>query len=149
MRRWLPVVALVLVVGVALVVGTRGSGANDPAAREAKIESEVRCPQCNGQSVQASDAAAARAVRQFVHTQVAAGRSDGDIEKALVDTYGSDLLLRPSSSGITGLVWVLPVAVFGVAIAGLTLAFRRWRAAAHVAATEEDRARVREALADG
>jgi cytochrome c-type biogenesis protein CcmH len=125
-KRWLPAIALVVVVAGALVIGTRGSGGSSPAAREAKIESEVRCPQCEGQSVQASDAPAARAVRQYVHEQIAAGQSNGQIEQALVDKYGSDLLLRPSSSGITGLVWILPVAALGIAAAGLVVAFRRW-----------------------
>jgi cytochrome c-type biogenesis protein CcmH len=124
-KRWLPAIALVVVVAGALIVGSRGGGSS-PATREAQVESEVRCPQCEGQSVQASDAPAARAVRDYVHTQIAAGKSNGEIEQALVDRYGSDLLLRPSSSGITGLVWILPVAALAIAAAGLVLAFRRW-----------------------
>ncbi|MHB8467049.1 MAG: cytochrome c-type biogenesis protein [Acidimicrobiales bacterium] len=149
MRRWLPAIALAVVVASALVVGTRGSHSSGPSARITKIESEVRCPQCEGQSVLASDAPTARAVRQLITTSVEAGRTDGQIEQDIVDRYGSDLLLRPSSSGITGLVWVIPLVAFAIAAAGLTLAFRRWRAAIRVRATDEDRALVGEALADG
>jgi cytochrome c-type biogenesis protein CcmH len=147
-KRWLPLGALVIIVIAALVVGTRGSHSS-AASREAAIESEVRCPQCNGQSVQASDAPAARAVRQFVTDKVAAGESNGQIEQQLVDRYGADLLLRPPSSGLAGLVWVIPIVGFGVAITAIGLAFRRWKAAIRGHATDADRARVEEALADG
>ena len=51
MRRWLPWVALVVVVGVALTVGASRSGHADTVdARSARLAREVRCPTCRGLS---------------------------------------------------------------------------------------------------
>jgi cytochrome c-type biogenesis protein CcmH len=148
MKRWAPYLALLVVVVVALVIGTSGSD-NSPTARADRIESEIRCPACNGQSVQASDAPTARAVRDLVVAQIKAGRSNGEIERDILSRYGNDLQLRPSSHGLIGLVWVIPMVALGVTVAGLTLAFRRWRAMARGHASEDDRALVRSALGDG
>ena len=147
-RRWLPWVLLAAVVVVVFAVAVRSPGPASPAARAAGIEAEVKCPQCSGQSALESNAPAARAVRAFVTAQVQAGRTNADIEAALRDRYGADLLLRPPSTGIGGLVWVIPVVVFAAAVAGLAVAFRRWRsiAAASRPVSAEDRARVERAL---
>ncbi len=141
-RRWLPWAALLVVVGVALAVGAGGSGHQTAAQKVSSIASEVRCPQCEGQSAQVSDAPAAKAVRLFVSEQVQAGKSRGQIERELVDRYGSDILLRPSASGLVGLVWILPVVAVVLALAGLAVAFRRWHAMADVPLTDADRQRV-------
>lgn len=152
-RSWFGWIALVVVLVVALVIGSRGSGPATPGERAARIEAEVRCPTCAGQSALLSDAPAAKAVRTFVEQQVAAGQSDGQIEQQLKDRYGSDILLRPPASGIDGLVWFLPIAVLVVAAGGLVLAFRRWHAEAEATppVSEADRTRVRAAQrpADG
>ncbi len=141
--------ALVVVVIVTLVIAARGAHAQTPAQRAASIASEVRCPTCEGQSAEVSDAAAAKAVRTFILTQVEAGQSRGQIEQALKDRYGSDILLRPPASGIAGLVWVLPVVALVIAVAGLAAAFRRWRTVREPDVNEDDRARVEAALAAG
>ncbi|GAC1315442.1 MAG: hypothetical protein NVSMB12_11010 [Acidimicrobiales bacterium] len=143
-RRWMAWVALAIVLGVALLIGSRGTGRVTPDERSARIEGEVRCPTCAGQSALVSDAPAAKAVRTFVAQQVAAGQSDGRIEQQLKDRYGSDILLRPPASGIDGLVWFIPIVAFAAAAAGLVLAFRRWHAEAEAAppVSEADRIRV-------
>jgi cytochrome c-type biogenesis protein CcmH/NrfF len=127
LRRWAPWVVLVVIVIAALVVGTGGGGHPSQAQQAASIASEVRCPACEGQSAELSDAPAAAAVRLFITQQVAAGQSKGQIERQLEDRYGSDILLRPPASGIDALVWVLPVVAIVVAVFALGLAFRRWR----------------------
>lgn len=145
MRKWLPWVLLAVVAAAALTVaGMRSSGAPSPAQRAASIASEVRCPVCEGQSAEVSDAPAAGAVRAFILQEVKAGRSKGVIEQELEDRYGTDILLRPPASGVAGLVWVLPVAAIVVAAGALALAFRRWHALTAASATAEDRARVEE-----
>lgn len=148
MKRWLPLVVLVGLVVAALIVG-RGSSSNSPAARASRIESEVRCPVCEGQSVLESDHPEARAVRQYVSDQIAAGASNGEIERGIVDRFGKDMSLRPAATGIAGLVWILPVVAFAIAIAGLTLAFRRWRTTIGARASDDDRELVERALHDG
>jgi cytochrome c-type biogenesis protein CcmH len=137
--------ALVLV--VALVVGGRGSsGPMTEAARSLRITSEIRCPTCRGLSVAESDASTALAVRTVVAQQVHQGRSDGEIKRYLVDRYGSDILLKPPSSGFDGLVWFLPPVGLIIAVAGLTVTFRRWKSGSDRKVSADDRAIVAEAM---
>ena len=56
------------------------------------------------------------------------------------------MLLVPRAEGIGAAVWVLPVAVLVAAVAGLVLAFRRWRRDTSAPPTDEDRALVERAL---
>src|SRR5579871_1508764 len=147
-RRRAAWAALAIVVVVTLAIAARPPHKATPAQVAASIASEVRCPTCEGQSAEVSDAPAAKAVRTFVLQQVEAGQSRGQIERALTDRYGSDILLRPPASGVAGLVWVLPVVAFVIAVAGLAFAFRRWRTIGETPLTEADRKRVAAALAE-
>ncbi len=126
MRR-LSWVALVMVVGVALVVGTRDDGgAPTRDERAQSLAERFRCPTCKGQSVADSDAPASEFIRDEIDRQLGEGRSDDEIEAYLVSRYGSSVLLTPPRSGIAALVWVVPVAALVLASAGLVVAFRRW-----------------------
>ena len=87
-----------------------------------------------------------QAIRDEVRRRVIVGQGDGEIRAFLVSRYGKDILLRPEAHGISALVWELPVAAFVVAIAGLVVAFRRWRVRTGVVVTPEDRALVEQAL---
>ena len=133
-----------MVVG-ALAIGSRSPAHQTAAQKAASIAGEVRCPTCEGQSAELSDAPAAAAVRQFILTQVQAGQGRGLIERELRDRYGTDILLRPPSSGVAGLVWVLPVVAFVLAVGGIAFAFRRWRLSG-VAVTDADRELVARAI---
>jgi len=59
--------------------------------------------------------------------EVAAGRSDAQIKAELRSRFGSGILLRPSSRGVSGLVWAIPVVVGVLALAVLAVAVQRWR----------------------
>jgi len=140
---------LALVVGAALVVGTHRPGAQTAGQRASVIASEVRCPQCSGESAEVSDAPAAKAVRQFILQGVQAGETNGQIEQQIEDRYGSDILLRPPAAGVAGLVWVLPVVALVVALGGLVLAFRRWHRLTLAEVSDADRERVAQARRPG
>jgi len=149
LRRRAAWAALGFVVVVCLVVAATGGGPQTPQQKAASIAGEVRCPTCEGQSAEVSNAPAAQAVRAFILQQVEVGQSRGSIERALEERYGTDILLRPSSTGIEGLVWVLPVVALVVALGGLAAAFRRWRLMDEVPVTDADRERVADALTEG
>jgi cytochrome c-type biogenesis protein CcmH len=139
---WL-VLALV-VVGTLLVGGRRPS---EPSveARVEHLSEQIRCPICKGESVRDSQAPSAQQVKTQIQARVEAGESDADIRAALVGSYGEEILLNPPRSGIAGLVWVLPVAALVLAVAGLAVAFRRWRPSETMVATDEDLAAVERA----
>ena len=147
MKGRLPWLVIVLVLAVALAIGAQGrSGPMTQAQRVKHIASEIRCPTCRNQSAAESDAAAAKAVRDEIDRRVRAGESDGEIVAFMVSRYGSDILLKPQGSGVASLVWVLPVVAVVVALAGLAVAFRRWRAHPGVEVSAEDRELVQREL---
>ena len=71
-----------------------------------------------------------------------AGYSDDEIRARFADQYGDWVVLTPSTSGVSGLVWVIPVVglVVGVGLLGVTL--NRWRRASTAGeeVSDEDRA---------
>lgn len=148
LRAW-PWIALAVVVIGALFVATRDDGGpitvND---RVRSIGSELRCPDCQSQSVAISSTASARAVRADIRRRVEAGQSDGEIKRAFVDTYSESFLLKPSGSGLGWIVWGLPVLAFVLGAGGLVLTLRRWRREPRLIATEADEALVAEARND-
>lgn len=143
MKRWLPVLVVALVmVGAVLVGSARDDGPPTVGERVARIAREVRCPTCESLSAADSDAPSSVAIRDEIKAKLEAGQSDDAVRAFLVDRYGKDILLRPDSSGVASLVWVLPVAGGIVALAGLVAVFARWRRRRVVRATEEDRSLV-------
>jgi cytochrome c-type biogenesis protein CcmH len=125
-------VALVAL-AVALVVGSgvTSAAAPTPAQRAASLDAQIRCPSCEDVSVAQSSAASAIAVRHEVGRLAAAGMSDQAIEQRLVGQYGPSILLEPPDSGLSALVWLLPLAAGVVAVVGLGVFFwrrsRTWR----------------------
>jgi cytochrome c-type biogenesis protein CcmH/NrfF len=96
-----------------------------------------------------SDSDAAEGVRSLIEQRIAEGASDAQIRDELAAAYGEQVLLTPGRSGVAGLVWALPVVVLVAAVAGLGLAFRRWRGGGAARATDADRALVEAARAAG
>jgi len=147
-KRLLPVVALVAVIVTALVIGGAGRdrGPRSPAARTTAIAEDLRCPVCQGLSVADSHTPTAEAIKEDIRRRVDAGEGDGEIRASYVARYGEWILLRPETSGVGALVWVLPVGALLLGLGGLAFAFRRWRREPGRVATDEDRALVEAAL---
>lgn len=121
---------LIVAVFVALMIfgSQRDSSPATPQERVEAVSRRLACPTCDGESVSESRGTASQAIRQEITRLVAEGMlSDDEIVTAIDDSYAESLRLTPGSSGIEALVWVMPVAVGGVGLAGLALVFRRWR----------------------
>lgn len=125
-------VALV-VLAVALVIGSgvASSAAPTAAQRATALDTQIRCPSCEDVSVAQSSAASAIAVRHEVAHLASLGLSDRRIEQRLVDQYGPSILLAPPDSGLSSLVWFVPLVAGLLAVGGLGLFFwrrsRTWR----------------------
>jgi cytochrome c-type biogenesis protein CcmH len=119
--------ALIVVLGVALMIGSgAGSGGPPtPAERSAGLATQIRCPSCEDLSVAQSSASSAVAVRHQITEMVGRGQSDQQVRSALVAQYGPSILLAPPVSGLTALVWVVPVVAGAVAVVALGALF--WR----------------------
>lgn len=147
MRRWLSWLALAAVLVGALIVGSRpDDGPRTVDDRVNSIASELRCPTCRSQSALESDAEVSRAMRDEIRDRIEAGETDDEIRAYFVSKFGRDILLRPEGTGVTALVWILPVVALVAAVAGLVVAFRRWRPRGDVAVSDDDRRLVEEAL---
>jgi cytochrome c-type biogenesis protein CcmH len=127
-KRTLGWLALAVVVMSALVIGVMDrDGPRTPEERARNIGETISCPVCDGQSVADSDAAPARSIRVFINEQIDAGRTDAEIRADVDRRFPESLLLTPQRSGVAAIVWVLPVVVLVLAVAGVGYAFVRWR----------------------
>lgn len=126
-RPWLGLGTLLVVLVVALAIGSGlGSGGHQTAAqRAAALDSQIKCPSCDDLSVAQSSASAAVAVRHEVLRLARRGETDQQIEDALVSQYGPTILLRPPTSGLTSLVWIVPAVAGTTAVVALGVLF--WR----------------------
>ncbi len=143
-----------LLVGVSLatmlvfgVVDGRDDRTN--AERAHDIGATIACPQCVGQSVVESDVAIAREIRAEIGRLVVAGYSDDDIRTRFAERYGDWVVLTPSTSGVSGLVWVIPVVGLVVGVGLLAATLSRWHRASTSGdeVSDEDRALVESARA--
>ncbi len=147
MTRRLSWIVLGVVAVVALAIGATGDRApRTESERVQALAGEVRCPTCQNLSAAESNAKAAQAVRDEIRTRVRRGESNEQIRAFLVSRYTEEIILKPETRGVTGLVWILPV-LGGIAVlAGLIVTFRRWKRESLDDVSDADRARVEAAL---
>lgn len=141
-RRWGPWIALGAVVVVVLAITLWPGGEPSASERAHDLESQIKCPECQGLSVADSQATTSQAIRIDIKQRIARGQSDDTIRQAYVDRFGSAILLTPQSSGISLLIWVLPVLVLGLGAAGIVFVLARNRREPHLHATASDEALV-------
>ncbi|GAB2492119.1 cytochrome c-type biogenesis protein CcmH [Pseudoxanthomonas sangjuensis] len=87
------------------------------AAEEARfheLTSELRCVQCQNQSLADSNAQIAHDLRREVLAQMQAGKSDAQIRRFLVERYGEFVLYKPRVSSRTWLLWFGPLALLAL-----------------------------------
>jgi cytochrome c-type biogenesis protein CcmH len=111
-------------------------------ARARAVGKELRCPVCQNQSIDDSDADLAHDLRVLVRQRIMLGDTDAEVKHYIVDRYGDYILLKPPLKMETILLWIGPLALFLCAI-GLAVAFYRRRgvsiAAAPLSAEESRR----------
>ena len=139
--------AAALVVGAIVWAAWPSSRTATPASRAHELATELRCPDCQALSVADSTSTSAEAIRADLLRRTTAGESDAEIRQVYINRYGESILLKPTSTGLGLVVWVLPVVVLALAAVGLGLAFAKWRGQPRLQATDADEALVEEARA--
>ena len=88
---------------------------SDPAmeARARNLQRQLRCLVCQGESVDDSNSDFSADVRHLVRQQMAAGKSDSQIQDFLVARYGDFILMKPPLQPDTWLLWLAPFLVLG------------------------------------
>jgi|GEM_PF-1003655 len=77
-------------------------------ARARQLFTEVRCVQCQSESIADSDARIAGDMRREIRADIASGKSDAQIRKELLAHYGDYVLFRPRFSLANLLLWLTP-----------------------------------------
>jgi cytochrome c-type biogenesis protein CcmH len=127
-QRWWAWGLMALV--VVLAVGSGARTAPTDGVSEERVYAlavQLKCLQCVGESVAASQAQFAVKFRDEIRAQMRQGRTDDEILNFFADRYGREVLLRPPATGVAGLIWIIPVVAAAAAMVGLVLVFRRWR----------------------
>lgn len=118
-------IAALVVAAAAFTYGALDEGPpRTNADRVRTLAEDFACPVCSGQSVAESDVPVAREIRRQIAVWVDDGRSDAYIRDQLVAAYDADIDYNPSSSGLTSLVWILPVLAGGGIAAVLVVMLR-------------------------
>ncbi len=83
----------------------------DPAfdERAKAVTSRLRCPVCQGESIQDSPAELATQMKSLVREQLASGKSEKEVFDYFIGKYGQWILLEPRAEGINLLVYGLPI----------------------------------------
>lgn len=115
--------------------GKPTSGVSEPTSAQADLESRtaavastLRCPVCQGESIQDSPAELAQQMRALVREKLRAGETPQQIQAYFVGRYGEWILLEPRKAGMNLLLYAWPVALV---LGGLTLVVvlvKRWTA---------------------
>lgn len=98
------------------------------AAEEARfhaLAAELRCVQCQNQSLADSNAQIAHDLRREVLTLMQQGHDDAQIKQFLVDRYGDFVLYRPAMDARNSVLWFGPLAVLLIGVGVLVWVVRR------------------------
>ncbi|MFO7895164.1 MAG: cytochrome c-type biogenesis protein CcmH [Longimicrobiales bacterium] len=101
---------------------------DDPAqeARATRLATELRCPVCQGLSIQDSPSPLAQQMKDLIRGQVVAGRTDDEIREYFISKYGEWVLLEPKARGFNLLVYLLPALALLGGVGLIVVAVRRW-----------------------
>lgn len=108
---------------------------SDPAleARARAITATLRCPVCQGESIDDSNAPISRDLRLAVRARIVAGDDDAQVIDYVTTRYGQFVLFKPRASGWGVLLWLAGPLML-LAGAGLAYGVMRARARAPEAA---------------
>lgn len=119
----------------------------DPAleARAREISSDIRCPVCQGETIDDSNAPIARDLRIIIRERLTTGDSDAEVVDYIVARYGEGVLFNPPAQGVNLVLWLAGPALLlaGVAVA---VAANRRRVVPEAALTADEEARLQEIL---
>jgi cytochrome c-type biogenesis protein CcmH len=115
--------------GAQTPVSARGA----PSAADSLLESQtralasqLRCPVCQGLSIEDSPSELSQQMRNVVRDQLRAGRSPEEVKQYFVSKYGEWILLSPRASGVNTLIYALPLLAL-IGGAGLVIiSIGRW-----------------------
>jgi cytochrome c-type biogenesis protein CcmH len=134
-RPWLALV--VAMCATTAVQGIDATSIDDPVleARYLALTHELRCMQCQNESIADSPVGLAADLRREVRDMLLAGKSDEDVRDYMVARYGEFILFRPRFSLRNAWLWFAPPLFL---LIGLGVALRVVRQRAALAVSDPD-----------
>ena len=116
-------------------------------ARARAISQNLRCPVCQGEDIDDSNAPISRDLRLAVRERLVAGDSDAQVVDYVVARYGEFVLFQPRAEGANWILWLAgPLMLLAGAGIALAMSRRRAVAAEAEALSDTDKARLAELL---
>jgi cytochrome c-type biogenesis protein CcmH len=149
------VLSLALLIWAAPIYAVQPSEVlKDPAleARAREISKVLRCPVCQGENIDDSNAAVSKDLRLLVRERLTAGDTDTQVIDYVTDRYGEYVLFEPEKTGANLLLWYLgPGALFLALIGGFFYIRSRRNASEGPAApalSSDEQARLKELMGE-
>ena len=114
-------------------------------SRAREISRDIRCPVCQGETIDDSNAPISRDLRLIIRERLVAGDSDAEVVDYIVARYGEGVLFNPPAEGANLVLWLAgPVLLLaGIAVA---LSAARRRTGPETVLSAEEEARLQEIL---
>jgi cytochrome c-type biogenesis protein CcmH len=97
-------------------------------AQTAAVASTLRCPVCQGESIEDSPSDLARQMRAVVRDRLRAGETPDQVKAYFASKYGEWILLEPTMKGLNILLYAIPVLLVVGGLALVAFLVRRWTA---------------------
>jgi cytochrome c-type biogenesis protein CcmH len=97
-------------------------------ARAVALQRELRCVQCQSESLDESNAPLAQDLRRLIRVQIENGETDDQIQKYLVARYGEFILMKPPLEPDTFALWFGPLVILMIGGLGAGIVVLRARA---------------------
>ena len=134
--------------GQAAVIDSYEFASPEQEAQFFRLNGELRCPQCQNQSIGDSNAPIAQDLRREVHRMIVQEQADdATIVQFMLARYGDFVLYKPRMNTTTAVLWLGPLVLL---LLGLLVLWRlvrrhRWQT---TGLDEQERAKLKKILGD-
>ena len=91
---------------------------------------ELRCPKCQNQNLDGSNAPIAKDLRRELHRLLEDGQTDAQIVEYMVGRYGEFVLYRPRFNAETAVLWLAPAIFLVLGFVLIFMVFKRQKPSA-------------------
>lgn len=141
--------AALLSLGAAQDIVSVPAGTSLSVEQERQVERigmKIHCPICSGESIAQSQTDISRNMMNEVRDMVRQGKAEAEILRTFASSYGDRILLDPPKTGITSLLWTLPIVLAVLAAFGWWTYTHRASRAPEQELTADQEARIQELL---
>jgi len=138
----------VLTTAQATVIDSYEFASPEQEAQFFRLNGELRCPQCQNQSIGDSNAPIAQDLRREVHRMIVQEQADDDtIVQFMLARYGDFVLYKPRMNTTTAVLWLGPLVLLVLGLLVLWRLLRQHRPRT-TGLDEQERAALKKILDD-